>query len=311
VVTERDERDYGEGSPSDAGDRLASPAMWPRDPRERAQPRSRLRQALSVARRHSEPSDAWGTAPTQRSDERREPLPEPAQDAVGEAATFQHVFADLLGPPAGERESIVPGPSAGVQPVPTEALREADRIMREESLDAAHAEAPTVSTEDPVPFQEVRPMIESPSQVVVDLRDSTEAAESQLVAADSAAHYGLGRSWGRSWRDSAQGWVATPAGEPIWRPVVSTTPELATWDVDTYLGVVTAEVAVEAGAGDYRQMGATLARGREIGVEGLVEEAIERGAHAVIGVTMQYTPLGERLLLTLSGTAVTLREKQR
>ena len=97
----------------------------------------------------------------------------------------------------------------------------------------------------------------------------------------------------------------------MWRPVVATTHELSSWDVDTYLGAVTAEVAVEVDTDDYRQMGSTLARGREVGVEGLVEEAIERGAHAVIGVSMQYTPLGERLLLTISGTAVTLREKRR
>jgi uncharacterized protein YbjQ (UPF0145 family) len=73
----------------------------------------------------------------------------------------------------------------------------------------------------------------------------------------------------------------------------------------------TAEVAVEAPGGDLRQVGATLARGREVGIEGLVQEAIERGAHAVIGVTMQYTPIGTRMLITMSGTAVTLQEKAR
>ncbi len=153
-------------------------------------------------------------------------------------------------------------------------------------------------------------MIESRREVIVDLRDG-EPAATRLATTDVASHYGLGSTWGRSWRDSAQGWVATPSGEPMWRPVVSTTHELATWDVDTYLGVVTAEVAVDASAGDHRQLGATLARGRELGIEGLVEEAIERGAHAVIGVTMQYTTFGERLLLTITGTAVTLREKRR
>ncbi len=91
---------------------------------------------------------------------------------------------------------------------------------------------------------------------------------------------------------------------------MTTTDQLATWDVDTYLGVVTAEVAVEAAGSDFRQLGSTLARGRHIGIEGLVEEAIERGAHAVVGVGMQYTPIGDRLLMTITGTAVTLREKR-
>ena len=62
-----------------------------------------------------------------------------------------------------------------------------------------------------------------------------------------------------------------------------TTAELANWDVRTYLGIVTAEVAVEAHGGDFKQLGATLTRAREIGTEGLIEEAITRGAHAVVG----------------------------
>jgi len=74
---------------------------------------------------------------------------------------------------------------------------------------------------------------------------------------------------------------------------------------------VTAEVAVETPGTDLRQVGATLAKGRQVGIEGLVEEAGERGAHAIIGVDMRYTPLGNRLLITLTGTAVTLREKDR
>jgi uncharacterized protein YbjQ (UPF0145 family) len=91
--------------------------------------------------------------------------------------------------------------------------------------------------------------------------------------------------------------------------VVATTQELTGWDVHTYLGVVTAEVAVDTPGGDLREVGATLARGREVGVEGLVDEAVERGAHAVVGVTMQYTPIGTRMLITMSGTAVTLQDK--
>jgi uncharacterized protein YbjQ (UPF0145 family) len=123
--------------------------------------------------------------------------------------------------------------------------------------------------------------------------------------------YGLGRRWGAEWQRSAQGWVTGPDGRATWRPVVSTTQELANWDVHTYLGVVTAEVAVEAPGGDLRQVGATLAKGRQVGIEGLVDEAVERGAHAIVGVTMQYTPIGTRMLITLSGTAVTLQERAR
>ena len=146
--------------------------------------------------------------------------------------------------------------------------------------------------------------------VVVDLRPDADRIPGPMPAVRET-DYGLGRRWGAEWQRSAQGWVTGPDGRATWRPVVSTTQELANWDVHTYLGVVTAEVAVEAPGGDLRQVGATLAKGRQVGIEGLVDEAVERGAHAVVGVTMQYTPVGTRMLITLSGTAVTLQEKAR
>jgi len=150
---------------------------------------------------------------------------------------------------------------------------------------------------------------ESP-HVVVDLRPDADRIPGPMPAVREA-DYGLGRRWGADWQRSAQGWVTGADGRATWRPVVTTTQELTSWDVHTYLGVVTAEVAVEAPGGDLRQGGATLARGRQVGIEGLVDEAVERGAHAVIGVTMQYTPIGTRMLITMSGTAVTLQEKAR
>lgn len=146
--------------------------------------------------------------------------------------------------------------------------------------------------------------------VVVDLRPDADRIPGPMPAIRDA-DYGLGRRWGAEWQRSAQGWVTAADGRATWRPVVTTTQELANWDVHTYLGVVTAEVAVEAPGGDLRQVGATLAKGRQVGLEGLVEEAVERGAHAVIGVGMQYTSIGSRMLITMTGTAVTLQEKAR
>lgn len=157
--------------------------------------------------------------------------------------------------------------------------------------------------------QEPEPADAKP-HVVVDLRPDADRIPGPMPAVRDT-DYGLGRRWGAEWHRSAQGWVTGADGRATWRPVVTTTQELANWDVHTYLGVVTAEVAVEAPGGDLRQVGATLAKGRQVGIEGLVDEAIERGAHAVIGVTMQYTPIGTRMLITMSGTAVTLREKVR
>jgi len=146
---------------------------------------------------------------------------------------------------------------------------------------------------------------EEPVHLVVDLRTKALPAST----GDASTNYGLGTTWGANWGDSAQGWVPDEYGSAMWRPVVATTEDLAVWDVRTYLGIVTAEVAVEAHGGDFKQLGTTLTRAREMGVEGLVEEAIARGAHAVVGVDMTYTAIGGRLLITVTGTAVTLKEK--
>ncbi len=141
--------------------------------------------------------------------------------------------------------------------------------------------------------------------VIRDLRSTRQTGS----PTETNAHYGLGRRWGSQWTNAAQGWVMLPSGQNVWRPVVTTTETLPQWDTDTYLGVVTAEVAVDGSSAAFTSLGETLAKARQLGIEGLTEEAIDRGAHAVIGVTMSYTALGNRLLITLTGTAVTLREK--
>jgi uncharacterized protein YbjQ (UPF0145 family) len=141
--------------------------------------------------------------------------------------------------------------------------------------------------------------------VIRDLRSTRQTGS----PTETNTHYGLGRRWGSQWTNAAQGWVMLPSGQNVWRPVVTTTETLPQWDTDTYLGVVTAEVAVDGSSAAFTSLGETLAKARQLGIEGLTEEAIDRGAHAVIGVTMSYTALGNRLLITLTGTAVTLREK--
>jgi len=178
------------------------------------------------------------------------------------------------------------------------------------STRAMSEDATSWATDDEEPKARSESAESESAHVVVDLRPDADRIPGPMPAVREA-DYGLGRRWGAQWQRSAQGWVTAADGRATWRPVVTTTQELGSWDVHTYLGVVTAEVAVEAPGGDLRQVGSTLARGREVGIEGLVDEAVERGAHAVIGVTMQYTPIGNRMLITMTGTAVTLQEKAR
>jgi uncharacterized protein YbjQ (UPF0145 family) len=232
--------------------------------RDRYPPRSRLDQALTVARRPVNQAGARWSG-TEHTGEEASPRPLSEWAAARPGSPADHTG------PAGTTF----GPSTA-----------------------------TAAPPDALPSAE-------PVHFVIDLRPEAEQARARLPASAGGVDFGLGGRWGAAWHRSAQGWIVGTDGRAAWRPVVSTTGELSSWDVDTYLGVVTAEVAVEAAGGDFRQLGATLARGREVGLQGLVDEAVERGAHAVVGVGMQYTPIGGRLLITLTGTAVTLRDKRR
>jgi uncharacterized protein YbjQ (UPF0145 family) len=157
------------------------------------------------------------------------------------------------------------------------------------------------------PRVETRPVAKTQDPPVVDL-GRRDASTTDALA--PTAHYGLGSQWGSRWATSTQGWVKAQDGTVVWRPIVTTTEQLDLWDIDRYLGIVTAEVAATVEGVADKDLGVILGKAREIGVRGLVEEAIERGAHGVIGVTLDYTPVGSRLIITMTGTAVTLREKR-
>lgn len=111
------------------------------------------------------------------------------------------------------------------------------------------------------------------------------------------------------WTGAAQGWVDRGPSGAAWRPVVTTAGDVPQWEIDTYLGVLAGESAVESHLSDTTLLGAALAEGRDVSMQGLIEAAVTRGAHAVVGVNLDYTQIGGRLIVTTSGTAVTLRER--
>ncbi len=120
--------------------------------------------------------------------------------------------------------------------------------------------------------------------------------------------FGLGREWGSTWRWTAQGWVDQDAGPPTWRPVVTTTVDFPEWEVDTYLGLVAGESAVDD-VDDTALLGRALDEGRSVAMQGMIDAAVARGAHAVVGAAVGYTPIGGRVVVTATGTAVTLRDR--
>ncbi len=125
------------------------------------------------------------------------------------------------------------------------------------------------------------------------------------------------RDFGTAWSSTVQGWVVDESGRTVWRPIVTTTGDVPNWEIETTLGVVTGEAALNL---DVRSIGELLVeRGgrrtleqrvhqdRVAAHQAMVEAAVARGAHAIVGVTVGYTTLGDVVLVTATGTAVTLR----
>lgn len=104
--------------------------------------------------------------------------------------------------------------------------------------------------------------------------------------------------------------------------IVTTTPAVEDRKISGYKGIVFGEAII--GANIFRDMMAglrdivggraggyeeALRRAREEALRELAEMARERGAHAVVGVDLDYEVLGRSngmLMVTASGTAVTL-----
>lgn len=104
--------------------------------------------------------------------------------------------------------------------------------------------------------------------------------------------------------------------------VVTTTPTIEGRPVRQYLGIVTGEAIL--GANIFRDLAASvrdiiggrsaayeqeLNRARRIALEEMVQQAIDQGANAIIGVDLDYETItmggsGGMLMVSASGTAV-------
>jgi uncharacterized protein YbjQ (UPF0145 family) len=117
--------------------------------------------------------------------------------------------------------------------------------------------------------------------------------------------FGLGGRWGARWDESAQGW----AGESgTWKPIVTTTSDFSDWAIDTYLGLVSGEATVRIDVLE-SALGGVLDEARRVAMSALVDNAVTRGAHAVVACGLDYTPIDHRMLVTMTGTAVTLKDR--
>ncbi|MFQ5971720.1 MAG: heavy metal-binding domain-containing protein [Alphaproteobacteria bacterium] len=105
--------------------------------------------------------------------------------------------------------------------------------------------------------------------------------------------------------------------------IISTTPNIEGREIEAYLGISAGEAIVGANlfrdlfagirdivggrAGAYEKV---LGDARGMALEYMAEQAMAKGADAIIGVTLDYEVVGERgsmLMVAASGTAVRLR----
>lgn len=252
-------------------------------PKDAARPvqRTRIRDAMTAARMAPIVSDPWAD------------LREESTTATSPWSAARPARNDT----SAETRHVAPKPT---------------RRTRRAIVDLTDERLTSTANEDRTTERTVEPSMATPvaDELPAEDRRNTDERAATETALAPRAHFGLGSAWGSRWAASTQGWVRAEDGTVVWRPIVTTTQQLDLWDIDRYLGVVTAEVAASVERVGDRDLGPVLIKAREMGVRGLVTEAIERGAHAVIGVALSYTPVGPRLLVTITGTAVTLREKR-
>ena len=101
--------------------------------------------------------------------------------------------------------------------------------------------------------------------------------------------------------------------------IVTTTPSVSGHEITTYHGLVTGETILGANiirdlfAGITDVLGGRskayedeLAKAREIAVSEMESRAARKGANAVVGVDLDYEVINNMLMVSASGTAVTL-----
>jgi hypothetical protein len=112
-------------------------------------------------------------------------------------------------------------------------------------------------------------------------------------------------AWGTDYREAQQGWVDDEEGRSTWRPIVTSGEAVAGWELDTYLGLVSGDVSFQPDGPESTAVG--IASARDDATRQMLDEALTRGAHAVVSVTFSIQEVAGVVVVSASGVAVTLR----
>ena len=216
---------------------------------------------------------------------------------LAEASTHGAESADEDG-----EEGIAPadwwggGPESVVRVVPIEELSDQETVPFDEIAESVDqvAEEPDILTVEPAEDDRMEESQEPPEAGA-----GTEPAEQPAVVIDSTV------AWGTGYRQAHEGWVEDDEGRSNWRPIVTSGESVAGWDIDIYLGLVSGDVTIDPGSA--QTVAREVGTARESAVRRMLDEALARGAHAVVGVTFSIQDIAGTVLVTASGVAVTLR----
>ncbi len=107
--------------------------------------------------------------------------------------------------------------------------------------------------------------------------------------------------WGTRSDDAYEGWVQDDSGVETWRMIITNLPTVAGYDIDEFLGLAVADSLIVSHDVE------AVASGRRAAIDALTEDGVLRGAHAIVAVTHAVQAMGNQMLVTVSGTAVTLK----
>ncbi len=198
-----------------------------------------------------------------------------------------------------------------------EVVEAAVEPVDEEVEQAALSEEPT----DDTPIDTLPPMrlVETPSldsnpfaASAGDLKvDAAELEASEMtavhppilgtIATGVIAKKPIPEDWGTRSDDAYEGWVQDDEGVETWRMIITNLSTVAGYDIDEFLGLAVADSLV--GSHDVH----AVAGGRRAAIDALTEDGVLRGAHAIVAVTHAVQPIDDQMLVTVSGTAVTLK----
>lgn len=103
--------------------------------------------------------------------------------------------------------------------------------------------------------------------------------------------------------------------------IISTTPSIEGKSISKYHGIVTGEAIL--GANIFRDMFAgirdivggrsaayekEIRRAKDIALQEMTDNATKLGANAILSVDLDYETIGKMMMVTVSGTAVTISE---